>query len=226
MLPVPRAIFEVLRKDLLLAWRTRARVAAVLAFGVTSLLLFSFAAGPDTVKLRANASGYLWLAILLCSTLALTESFRYEVQNRALEGLRLIPTEPFAIFIGKSLANLLLLLLLGVALVPAMVVLYDVSFKLGLPMMIGVIFLGAAGISAPGTLYGLLAARVRSGEVLLPLLLFPLEVPALLSSTRATELVLTGDPMGQLQSWLGLLFAFNVIFWSVCGLLFGRLMEE
>jgi heme exporter protein B len=219
-------IFLVLQKDLLLLWRTRARVVAVMAFGVTSLLLFSFAAGPDTTRLKANASGYLWLAILLCSTLSLSESFRIEMQNRALEGLRLLPTEARAIFFGKSLANLLVLLILGIALIPAMVLLYDVGFREGLPMMISVIFLGAAGISAPGTLYGLLSARVRSGEVLLPLLLFPLEVPALLASSRSTDLVINGDPMGQLQAWMGLLVAFNLIFWSVCGLLFGRLLEE
>jgi heme exporter protein B len=75
-------------------------------------------------------------------------------------------------------------------------------------------------------LYGLLSARVRSGEVLLPLLLFPLEVPALLASSRSTDLVINGDPMNQLQAWMGLLLAFNLIFWSVCGLLFGRLLEE
>lgn len=219
-------IFLVLQKDLLLLWRTRARVVAVLAFGVTSLLLFSFAAGPDTTRLKANASGYLWLAILLCSTLSLSESFRLEMQNRALEGLRLLPTEARAIFFGKSLANLLVLFLLGVAMIPPMVLLYDVAFREGVSMMVAVIFLGAAGISAPGTLYGLLSARVRSGEVLLPLLLFPLEVPALLASSRSTDLVINGDPMGQLQAWMGLLFAFNLIFWSVCGLLFGRLLEE
>lgn len=62
--------------------------------------------------------------------------------------------------------------------------------------------------------------------MLLPLLLFPLVVPALLSAVKATSLVLTGDPMGQLQSWLGLLTAFNLIYWSLCGLLFGRVVED
>jgi heme exporter protein B len=62
--------------------------------------------------------------------------------------------------------------------------------------------------------------------VLLPLLLFPLIVPALLSSVKATSLILTGDPMGQLPSWLGLLTAFDVLYWSLCGLLFGRVVED
>ena len=78
---------NVLRKDLLQQWRARSRLVAVGVFGLTTLLLFSFANGPDTVMLRANAAGYLWLALLLCSTLSLAESFRVEMQNGALEGL-------------------------------------------------------------------------------------------------------------------------------------------
>lgn len=218
-------IYWVLVKDLQLAWHTRARVMSVLVFGWMTLLLFSFAS-VDTARMQSNAPGYLWLALLLCSTLSLAENFRVEMQNRALEGLRLIPVEPAAIFYGKALAALFLLVVLGVLLVPIMLLLYNVQVKMGILLLLAVVFCGSAGIAAPGILYGLLSARVRSGEVLLPLMLFPLEVPALLASTRATELVLTGDPMQQVQSWLSLLIAFDLVFWSVCGILFGRLMEE
>jgi heme exporter protein B len=217
---------NVLRKDLLQQWRARSRLVAVGVFGLTTLLLFSFANGPDTVMLRANAAGYLWLALLLCSTLSLAESFRVEMQNGALEGLLLLPTDPRAIYYGKAIANLLVLAGLGVALIPVMVALYDVSIPMGVPHLVGVITLGSAGLVAPGTLYAALSARARGSDVLLPLLLFPLVVPALLSSVKATSLVLSGDPMHQISSWLGLLTAFNVIYWSLCGLLFGRVVED
>ncbi|MDP2311392.1 MAG: heme exporter protein CcmB [Pseudomonadota bacterium] len=217
---------NVLRKDLLQQWRARARLAAVGVFGLTTLLLFSFANGPDTLMLRANAAGYLWLALLLCSTLSLAESFRIEMQNGALEGLLLLPTDPRAIYYGKALANLAVLTVLGVGLIPVMVGLYDTSIPGGVVPLAGVIALGSAGLVAPGTLYSALSARARGSDVLLPLLLFPLVVPALLSSVKATSLILAGDPMHQLPSWLGLLAAFNVIYWSLCGLLFGRVVED
>ncbi len=217
---------NVLRKDLLQQWRARSRLGAVAAFGLTTLLLFSFANGPDTTMLRLNAAGYLWLALLLSSTLSLGESFRVEAQNGALEGLLLLPTDPRAIYYGKAFANLAVLTGLGVAMIPVMVALYDVSVVMGAARLAGVVALGAAGLVAPGTLYAALSARARGSDVLLPLLLFPLVVPALLSSVKATALVLTGDPMGQLGSWLGLLTAFNLIYWSLCGLLFGRVVED
>ncbi|MES2641196.1 MAG: heme exporter protein CcmB [Myxococcota bacterium] len=217
---------NVLRKDLLQQWRARARLVAVAVFGLTTLLLFSFANGPDSTMLRANAAGYLWLALLLCSTLSLAESFRIELHNGALEGLLLLPTDPRAIYYGKALANLAVLTGLGVALIPVMVALYDTPIVLGVPRLAGVIALGAAGLVAPGTLYSALTARARGGDVLLPLFLFPLVVPALLSCVKATSLILSGDPMSQLPSWVGLLVAFNVIYWSLCGLLFGRVVED
>jgi heme exporter protein B len=222
----PAQILWLLHKDLLLIWRSRARTLSVLGFGLITLLIFSFAAGPDTDRLRSNASGYLWLAILLSSTLTISESYRAELQHRALEGLRLVPVYPGALFIGKSIANLLQLALLGLALVPATLALCDVAVREGMPALMGVLLLGAAGIAGPGTLYGLLAARIRSGEVLLPILMFPLLLPALLGAGRATELILTGNAMGDLRAWVWLLVAFDLTYWSLCGALYGRLLEE
>lgn len=221
-----RRALLVLRKDLLLQWRTRARFVAVLGFGVTTLLLFSFAVGPDTTVLRQHAAGYLWLAVLMASTLSLAESFRMEIHHGAMEALRLLPTDARALYYGKALANFAALALLGVLLIPFIVGLYDAHIVMGLPRLLAVIALGAAGLSAPGTLYATLAARARSSDVLLPLLLFPLLVPALLSAVKATALVLDGDPMEQLPSWGGLLFAFDVIYWSLCGLLYRFVVED
>ena len=103
----------LLRKDLLLEWRSRARVNALVFFSLATLLLFSFALGPDTALLRRNAGGYLWLALLLSSVLALGESFRVERENATLEGLRLVPVNPRAIFLAKAIANAVLLAALG-----------------------------------------------------------------------------------------------------------------
>jgi heme exporter protein B len=217
-------VLTAVRKDLLLQWRTRARLAAIFAFGSTALLLFSFAIGPSAAALRQHAAGFLWLALLLSSTLALAESFESEMEGRALEGLLLLPASPRAIYYGKALANCAQLTLLGVALVPLMIVLYDAGTT-RLPGLLCVILLGSAGLSAPGTLYATMTSQAKAGQTLLPVLLFPLVVPVLLSAVKATSLLILGDPMGQLGSWVLLLSAFDLIHWSLCGLLFGRVVE-
>jgi heme exporter protein B len=72
----------VMRKDLVLEWRSRSRLISVILFGVVTLLLFSFAVGPDSSALRGGAAGFLVLALLLSSTLGLSESFRLEQEER------------------------------------------------------------------------------------------------------------------------------------------------
>lgn len=218
-------LVAALRKEFLLQWRTRAQFLAVFVFGATSLLLFSFAIGPNAAALRLHSSGFLWLALLLSSTLSLSESFHVEIEQRAFEGLLLLPTSARILFYAKALANWSQLAILGIALIPIMVVLYDAgTSRVG--DLAGVILLGSAGLSAPGTFYAAMAAQTRSKQTLLPLLLFPLVVPVLLAAVKSTSLVLIGDPMNQLSSWITLLIAFNAIYWSLCGLLFGHVLED
>lgn len=214
-----------LRKELLLQWRTRTQFMAVFVFGAVALLLFSFGIGPNAQALRTFSAGFLWLGLLLSSTLTLAESYHAEMENRALEGLLLLPTNPRAIYYGKAIANWVQLIILGVALVPVMVVLYDAGTT-ELLKLLAIIVLGTAALSAPGTLYAAMTAQVRAKQTLLPLLLFPLIVPALLASVKATSLVVLGDPMEQSGSWIALLCAFDLIYWSLCGLLYGRVVEE
>lgn len=213
-------------KDLTLEWRTKARLNALLFFALATLLLFSFALGPDTRLLARNAGGYLWLALLLASVLSLGESFRVEQENACLDGLRLVPADPRAIFLAKAAGNTLLLAGLSLVLVPVMVALYGVQVALGPLELLSVLVLGCMAISAPGTVYSAIANHARARDVLLPLLLFPLVVPALLGATKATTLVLQGDPMNQLRSWLGLLAGFNLIYWSLGFALFPRVVED
>ena len=222
-----RVVWAILGKDLLLEWRERARTLSIVLFAAVTLLLFSFSLGPDVEALRAASPGFLTLALLLSSTLALNESFRLEREDRALEGLMMRPVGPTALFYAKALANAMLLALLGPLVVILAVVFYSLEVGPGqIAGLIGVWSLGAAGLAAPGTLYAAMTSRLKTQDVALPILLFPLVVPVLLGSVKALDLVLFGDAMRQLGSWVSLLFAFNIIYWAVCGVLFRFAVEE
>ena len=217
----------IVRKDMLLEWRGRSRIISVLLFGVVTLLLFSFAVGPDSVMLRAAAGGFLVLALLLSSTLGLSESFRVEQEQKAIEGLLLLPVDPVALYYGKSLSNTFFLMILAPILTPVALILYSVELDaVGFFTLLGLWTLAAAGLSAPGTLYAAMTSRLQSQDVLLPLLLFPLVIPVLMGSVKSISLVLNGDPMSQIQSWTLLLASFAIIYWSLCGLLFPYAIEE
>lgn len=218
-------LLAALRKDFLLQWRTRAQIAAIFIFGGTALLLFSFAIGPNAEALRLHAAGFLWLALMLSSTLALAETFQSEMEQHAIEGLLLLPADARALYYAKAISNWAQLSLLGAGLVPLMVVLYDAGTT-HVAAVLGVIVLGTAGLAAPGTLYAAMTSQARAKQTLLPILLFPLVVPVLLSAVKATSLLILGDPMGQIRGWVLLLLSFDLIHWSLCGLLFGRVVED
>lgn len=222
-----RQTWGIVRKDMLLEWRGRSRIISVLLFGVVTLLLFSFAVGPDSVMLRAAAGGFLVLALLLSSTLGLSESFRVEQEQKAIEGLLLLPVDPVALYYGKALSNTFFLMMLAPVLTPVALILYSVELDaVGFVTLLGLWTLAAAGLSAPGTLYAAMTSQLQSQDVLLPLLLFPLVIPVLMGSVKSISLVLNGDPMAQIQSWSLLLASFAIIYWSLCGLLFTHAIEE
>ncbi len=222
-----RTALLIARKDLRLEWRNRARLLSILLFGLVLLLLFSIALGPDTRALRDASAGCLAVALLFSSTLALSESFRIEQEDAALEGLLLLPVEAQGLYFGKFLASSVFLQLLSIVLIPVTVVLFVVDAEfVTLLRLAGVWSLAAIGLAAPGTLYAAMTSRLRSQDVLLPLLLFPLEVPVLIASVKSFSLILDGDPMQQLTSWTGLLIAFDVIYVALCGVLFPYVLEE
>lgn len=219
------SVASVVKKDLLLEWRTRARLNALVFFSLATLLLFAFALGTDIALTRSHAGGYLWLGLLFSSVLALGESFRVEAENKALESLLLSPADPRAVYLGKALANAALLVLLGAILVPIMVALYDVAVVSFARLML-VVALGAFAISAPGSLIAAIAAGAKSRDVLMPLLLFPLLVPVLLAAVKATGLAIDGDAMGDMATWLSLLVCFNIVYWSLGFVLFPAVVQE
>ena len=86
--------------------------------------------------------------------------------------------------------------------------------------------LGCLAIAAPGTLYGAIASHARARDVLLPLLLFPILIPALVAAAKGTTLIFEGDPMTQFPSWLALLGSFDLLYWGLGIVLFPRVIEE
>ena len=121
------------------------------------------------------------------------------MEQRALEGLLLLPADPRALYYGKALANCAAAHAAGRRPRAGDGGALRCRDGRASPALLGVIVLGAAGLSAPGTLYAAMTAQARARNTLLPLLLFPLVVPVLLAAVKATSLLILGDPMGQLR---------------------------
>jgi heme exporter protein B len=214
------------RKDVTVELRARERVNAMLFFAALVLFIFNFALGPDREKLREVAPGLLWLAFLFTGMLGLARSFQAERENECFEELLLTPGDRESIYYGKLAGNILFMLMAEALILPLFGVLYNLDIWEHLLSLALVALLGTVGFSTIGTLLAAMTAHLRAREVMLPLLLFPLTVPVILGSVRATEAILAGEGLAGVSHWLKLLAGFDVIFLVVSPLVFEFVLEE
>ncbi len=207
-----RRIRAIVWKDLTTERRSKAGFNSVAALGVTILVLFGLALGPDGPALKDAAAGALWLAVLFAGVLAFNRSYQVELDGGALESLLLYPGARWAIFAGKLIANLIFVTLMLAIVVPVGIVLFSVTVPPAWPAIVGVMMLGVVGIVVLGTFYSAMSSRSRAREVLLPLLLYPMLIPVLLAAMSATKALLFGDVMQESAAWVQMLAAFDVIF--------------
>jgi heme exporter protein B len=221
---VLREAWLVAAKDLRIEMRARVALQQIIPFGVIVLVLFAFALDPDRGLLPRVAPGLFWVALLLASLLAVNRSFAVEEANGARDGLRLSGLDGAAVFLGKAAAVVVELALLEVVLGIGVVVLYDVTPREGLVLLLAAVAATVA-LAATGTVYGIVAAGVRVRETLVPLLVLPAVTPVMLGATRAFESALDGVP-SEAWPWVQLLAACAVLSVVVGVLAFGPLLEE
>lgn len=216
----------VLWKDLLVEVRTKAAFNAMAFFAGLVLFVFAFAVGPDPELLRRVGAGLLWVGVVFTGVLSLGRTFHSEEMSGGLEGLLLHPGPVRAVYLGKLLGNLVLLLVVEAVLFPAGAVLFQLDLVGRLLPLAGVAVLGTLGFSTVGTFYAALTLHLRAREVMLPLLLLPLLVPVLLGAVSATAAVLGTGPEADLGGWIRLLVAFDVIYLVVCTWTFPVVLER
>lgn len=220
-----RAAAIILVKELRAEFRTRELLNTTIVFALMVVVLFSFSFDPTTAESRRFGPGLLWIAFLFAGSLMLHPSFAREQANDTLSSLRMAPVDPFAILLGKTLANFSFLLFAELLLLPIFAVLYNISFAGVLGRLMMVLVLGTLGIVVTGTVFSAVAAQARMRELLLPLLLLPVLTPLLIAAVEAT-IGLLGDPPELPRSWLAVLIGFDTVFLTASWLLCDHLLEE
>jgi heme exporter protein B len=218
--------WAIARKDALSELRGRQAAGSTLFFAALVLLLFGFALGPDTRRLAEAAPGLLWLAIVFGGLLTVARLHQLETEDGALEELARYPVERRAIYLGKAIAGLGAMLVLGGLLLPVVAILYGIDLIGAAPALALTLVLGAIGFAAVGTFYAGVTVRLRAREVMLPLLVLPVIAPLLLAAVKATAAALGGDPLGELASWLQLLAGYDLVMLLAGAAGYGFLLEE
>jgi heme exporter protein B len=222
-----RVAWLVLQKDLTVEIRSREIVSTTVFFAISCVLVFAFALVKDGRTVVDAAAGILWIAIAFSGTLALGRTFERERYTDTLRALMLAPADRPAIYVGKLVAIVAMMLAVQVVLVPLVALLFQAGL-LAVPLLLGAILLaGTLGFAAVGTLFAAMLVRARSRDVLLPVLLYPITIPVIIGGVRGT-VALVGEPpdLAMAQFWIALLLFFDVVFVTLSLWTFEPLMTE
>jgi heme exporter protein B len=215
-----KRMLTIAAKDLRSELRTKEALNASVAFSIVILVLFSFAFDPTSDQVRDFSGGLLWLVFTFAGALLLNRSFVRETQNDCLDGLLASPISAAALFLGKTLANYALLMAIEFASLPVFALFYNVRFTKQLPALIGILLLGTWALAVIGTFFSALTVNLRIRELMLPTLVYPLMIPALMSAMTLTTTLLAGEPIANDQMLsLKMLIAFDIVF-SMLSILF------
>ena len=212
-----------LAKDLRLEWRAKDAINSMLFFALLVVVIFSFSFDPTAEESRHIAGGIVWVAFLFAAVVALNQTWARELRNQVLDAYRVSPAPANALFISKAVGNFIFVAVLEALMAPLFMVFYNLRSIGPAYQLVVVAVLATWALVANGTFFAAMSIRTRSREVMLPLILFPISVPALLAMVQATTGILTGDFSPQF--WVALLAVYDVVFTTVCLLLFETVLH-
>lgn len=218
------AVTAIVWKDIAAELRSRELISAMLVFALLVILIFNFALELDAKTRSTVTAGVLWVTFAFAGTLGLTRSMAVEKDRGCLDGLLLAPVDRSAIYFGKVIGNLIFMLIVEAIVLPVYSILYNINlFNLGLVL---VILLGSIGYVSVGTLLASMAVQTRTRDILLPILLFPVEIPVFIAAVKASTGFLSGIELAEIMPWINLLLVYDVIFTAVAFMLFDFVVEE
>lgn len=213
-------MLALLWKDLVLEARSRETLPALFVLGLLVLVVFDFSLALRPDEAGRFSAGILWVSVVFASVLALGRTFLIERENSCIEGLLTSPLDRGSIFLAKLAVNIILLLAFEALLLPVFSLLYDVSLSANPGGLIAVMVAGTIGLAATGTLFALAALGTRAREMVLPLLVLPLQIPLLISAVQSTQMVLDGSGLATLGLRGELLVGFDILAVTAGWLLF------
>lgn len=220
-------VLLIFRKDFAVELRSREIVYTTLLFAVSIVMIFSMAFVQDGTPIAGAAPGILWVAVAFSGTLALGRTFERERYGDTLKGLLIAPVPRPAIYLGKLLGMMALMLAVQAILVPMIAFLFQVPLFARPFLLVTLLVLGSLGFASVGTVFAAMLVRARSRDVLLPVLLYPITIPVMIAGVLGTAALLQ-NPVDEPSAtmWIGVLLSTDTVFLTLALWTFEPLMTE
>jgi heme exporter protein B len=214
-------------KDLRIELRSREILYTMAFFGALLVVIFAIAFPLDMRAVRGSLPGMLWTTIAFTGTIGLGRAFDRERENDTMRALLLAPVPRLAVFLGKAIATALMVLAVAVVCAPLLAVFLNVPlFAYPLPLVL-IVVLGAVGIAVTGSVFAATLLKVRSRDVLLPVILYPLLIPLFGAGTKCTAALIADPPnLDGAWYWIQFLGIYDAAFLVVSVWIFESLVIE
>ena len=222
-----RAVWLILRKDILIELRTREVLATMGLFALLLVVVFAFAFSMDKTRAQLIGPGIIWVTILFSGTLGLYRLFDRERDHAAMAGLLLAPGGAISVYLAKVLGLVLFITATEIVVLPLMLAFMDISIPTsGIGLFALALILGVVGFSVVAVLFGGMLATTRLREVLIPIVVYPVVVPVIIGGVKLTGAALGEALPGEAGNWLRLMLGFDIIYIALCPWVFSRVMVE
>src|SRR5579863_5655715 len=212
-----------LAKDIRLEWRSKDALNAMLFFSLLVVVIFSFSFDPVAEESRHIVGGLIWVAFLFAAIVALNQTWARELRNQVLDAYRVSPAPANGLFLAKVLGNFIFVSILEALMTPLFIVFYNLRALGPAWQLIPIAILGTWAVVVNGTFFAAMSIRTRSREIMLPLLLFPISIPAVIAMVAGTTSILTGEESAHF--YIVLLLTYDVVFTTACLALFETILH-
>jgi heme exporter protein B len=168
----------------------------------------------------------LWVAFIFSGLLGLNQTFGSEKERGSLQGLLLCPVSRATIYVGKVIGNFLFMSIMEILILGLFAILFRVDLWSMLRPLSLIIILGTLGFVFVGTIFSAMSVNAKAREILLSIILFPIVIPLIIASVKATEKIFQGQPLPEIYGWLKILVAFDLVFFLVSFWTFDFVVEE
>lgn len=221
-----KKVAAIVWKDIITELRTKELLSTMIAFSILVVVVFNFSLNLSKQLVLMVIPSILWITFIFVGILGLSRSFALEKENNAVVGVLLTPTDRSIIFIAKCLTNFIFLSLIQLILLPLIVLFFNLEISGNVLNLVLIILFGTIGFVSVGTLFSTMAINTNLREVILPILLFPILIPLIINAVKATSVIVAGGTFGDIVQYLKILIAFDLIFFTLCAVVYEFVIEE
>lgn len=200
----------LLIKEFLTAFRHRQELANPLVFFAIIIVLFPLGVNPSPEFLSLASVGLVWVAALLSTMLSLDRLFQADYEDGSLEQLVLCSQPLYLLLIVKSLVHWLLIALPLIVMSPLLALMLHLDTQ-HLPILLLTLIMGTPVITLIGGIGAALTVSLRSGGVLVSLLVLPLTIPVLIFGTGTVQASIDGLPISGHLAIIGMMLVLAII---------------